>query len=112
MYILIHTAHIMGPSFVSLDILNHDNGLIRVSWTPPENLHFDIDYYCVRIYINGTLYTTSNYSGENFLNILVPSGDVNADVSVVSKCGTESPATQTEVIQVSSGLSLNFFCVL
>ncbi len=72
-----------------------------VSWIPPLNPQFDIDYYIVRIYVNGVLYTTRS-SRDNSLDVKLPSGEITADVRIVTTCGSISTARQS-VGSVSGG---------
>ncbi len=65
------------------------------------NPQFDIDYYIVRIYVNGVLYTTRS-SRDNGLDVKLPFGEITADVRTVTTCGSTSAAGQS-VGSVSGG---------
>ncbi len=95
MIILLYTAQIEPPSTVTF------SGDTTVSWTPPLNPQFDIDYYIVRIYVDEVLYTTRS-SRDNGLDVTLPSGEITADVRTVSTCGSISAAQQS-VGSVSGG---------
>ena len=77
------------------------SGDTTVSWIPPLNPQFDINYYIVRIYVDGVLYTTRS-SRDNGLDVKLPSGEITADVRTVSTCGSISAAQQS-VGSVSGG---------
>ena len=77
------------------------SGDTTVSWIPPLNPQFDINYYIVRMYVDGVLYTTRS-SRDNGLDVKLPSGEITADVRTVSTCGSVSAAQQS-VGSVSGG---------
>lgn len=79
-----------------------DSGLLRVTWTPPENPQFDIDYYRVRVYKDGQLYTSKKEFNE--LEIDVPFGIYTASVSIVSTCGTVSSVSMCETVRIEQML--------
>ncbi len=90
-------AQIVPPSTVTSDGLtgNTKTRSVRVSWTPPVDPQFDIDFYLVRINVSGTLYTTRT-SRNTSLDIAVLSGEITADVRTVTTCGSISAARQSD----------------
>ncbi|XP_064404014.1 uncharacterized protein LOC135349414 [Halichondria panicea] len=86
---LIHeSSTIEPPSIVTF------SGDMTLSWTPPLNPQFDIDYYIVRIYVDGILNTTRS-SRDNSLDIDVP-GNITATVSTVSTCDKVSDSQPSD----------------
>lgn len=63
--------------------------LINVSWTPPINTLFDIDYYIVTSYLDGQFYSNTTTHNNNII-LKLPPGEISIDVSTVSTCGTIS----------------------
>ncbi len=114
-----YTAQIEPPSIVKTASTFKCAELISsrsvlVSWTPPANPQFDIDYYLVRVYRNGVFYTTSTSRNNSldFEDDIIPFEEISADVSTVSTCGTISvPEESSSDESVNEGCPGLFECL-
>ena len=78
-------------------------GLVNVCWTPTIG-NYDLEYYSVGLYLNGTLHESRNLETETSAVFNVPlNTEVYGNITVLSQCRKTSDGVLSDTIMVMSG---------
>lgn len=96
--VIFYAAQIVPPSAVTCQELTGRLAM-NVSWSAPENPQFDVDYFIVRSFRKGEIFTMTQTTRDESLLVEI-SGETFAEVQTVSACGTISSAQQCDLVSV------------